>query len=124
MQGLARGQNLPLLAGDYDPDTWFTATKGLENEPEAGKRCAQCFKMRLEKTVRQAKAKGFTAFTTTLTISPHKNVQLINEIGRDVGQGLFLAHDFKKQDGFKRAQELSREYGLYHQDYCGCLYSK
>jgi predicted adenine nucleotide alpha hydrolase (AANH) superfamily ATPase len=123
VQGLARRESLPLLTGDYDLDAWFAATKGLESEPEAGKRCARCFKMRLEKTALKAKAQGFTGFTTTLTISPHKNARLINEIGRDIGQDLFLAHDFKKQDGFKRARQLSRQYNLYHQDYCGCVYS-
>lgn len=120
---LARGQNLPLLVDDYELDSWFTQTGGLESEPEGGRRCSECFKIRLEKTARQAKKKKFDAFTTTLTISPHKNFRLINEIGQDIGNGLFLARDFKKQNGFQRAQQLARQHNLYHQNYCGCIYS-
>lgn len=120
---LAEGEGFPLIVDDYDVDEWFLRIKGLEAEAEGGKRCARCFRLRLEKTARAAKEKGFTAFTSTLTISPHKNAQMINEIGRDIGNGLFLVRDFKKQDGFKRAQELARHYNLYHQNYCGCVYS-
>ena len=120
---LARRENFPLIIGDYDVNGWFVRTKGLEKEPEGGRRCARCFRLRLEATVKVAKEKGFAAFTTTLTVSPHKNAQAINEIGRKIDQVLFLKRDFKKQDGFKRAQELSRELNLYHQDYCGCIFS-
>ena len=96
---------------------------GLEKEPEGGRRCAKCFAMRLEKTKELAKEKHFSAFTTTLSVSPHKNAQLINEIGQNIDEGLFLVRDFKKKDGFKRAQELAQKYNFYHQDYCGCIYS-
>jgi len=122
-ENLARRENFPLIFGEDEPDEWFSRIKGLEAEPEGGKRCARCFSLRLEKTAKVAQEKELAAFTTTLTVSPHKNTQTINEIGRDVGKGLFLARDFKKQDGFKRAQQLSRRYNLYHQDYCGCIYS-
>lgn len=120
---LARGQNFPLIVGDYNLDAWSRRIKGWEKEPEGGKRCLQCFGLRLEATAKVAKEKGFSAFTTTLTVSPHKNAELINEIGSDIANGLFLARDFKKQDGFKKTQELARKYNLYHQDYCGCTYS-
>lgn len=120
---LAREQNFSLILGDYDVDSWFTRMRGLEDEPEGGRRCAGCFRLRLKETAKTAKEKGFNAFTTTLTLSPHKNTQVINEIGQDIDKALFLARDFKKQDGFKRAQELSKKYNLYHQNYCGCLYS-
>ncbi|MBU3934279.1 MAG: epoxyqueuosine reductase QueH [Candidatus Omnitrophica bacterium] len=120
---LARQENFSLIIGEDEPDKWFSRIKGLEEEPEGGRRCARCFSLRLEKTAKVAQEKGFAAFTTTLTVSPHKNARVINEIGRDVGGGLFLGRDFKKKDGFKRAQQLARRYNLYHQDYCGCIYS-
>ena len=100
--------------------------KGLENEPEGGKRCAVCFEMRLEKAAIYAKENGFDTFTTVLTISPHKNSRTIHDIGRKLGEkhGIsFLAEDFKKQDGFKKSLELSKKYGFYRQNYCGCAYS-
>lgn len=105
---------------------WFAAVKGFENEPEGGKRCEICFKMRLEKTALYAKEHGFDAFTTVLTISPHKNSRIIHAIGRGIGEkhGIpFLEEDFKKQDGFKKSLELSQKYGFYRQNYCGCVYS-
>lgn len=120
---LAQRENLALIVGDYDADAWFKRIKGREEEPEGGTRCAECFTLRLSKTLEVARERGFNGFTTTLTVSPHKNAQTINTIGEDIGPGLFLARDFKKQDGFKRAQELAKQYNLYHQDYCGCIYS-
>ena len=120
---LARREDFPLLVDDYNVDEWFTQIKGLEKEPEGGRRCARCFALRLEKTAKLTKDEGFNAFCTTLTVSPHKNAESINEIGRNIAPDLFLRRDFKKQDGFKRAQELSRELNLYHQDYCGCIFS-
>ena len=122
---LSRRENFPLIVGDYDVDEWFLKIKGLEKEPEkAGRRCARCFRFRLGRVAKLTKEKGFSAFTTTLTVSPHKDSEAINEIGRGVGTNLFLTRDFKKQDGFKRAQELAKKYNLYHQNYCGCIYSK
>ncbi|HUU50433.1 MAG TPA: epoxyqueuosine reductase QueH [Nitrospinota bacterium] len=127
LQKIAEEFNFNLLNPPYDPDIWFSLTKGLENEPEGGKRCERCFLMRLEKTAKIAKEKGYDIFTTTLTISPHKNANLINSLGRSLSEKYkadFLAADFKKQDGFKKSIELSKRYNLYRQNYCGCLYSK
>lgn len=112
---------------NYDSDRWFEFVKGLENEPEGGKRCAVCFRMRLEQTALFAKQEGFNVFTTVLSISPHKNAPLINQIGNELvkqHQVQFLETNFKKQDGFKRSIELSKKYNLYRQNYCGCVYSR
>jgi len=117
---------LELLEGKYDKDDWFKAVKGLENEPEGGKRCTVCFDMRLKKTAEQAKMIGSDAFATTLTISPHKNADIINDIGKKYAeeQGLvFIDDDFKKCDGFVKSVNLSKKFGLYRQKYCGCVYS-
>lgn len=122
-KNLARIQNFPLIVGDYDVDNWFARIKGLEGEPEKGKRCKVCFAMRLKTAAKIAKDRSFDAFSTTLTISPHKDSQVINEIGQNVGEGLFLIRDFKKQNGFKRAQQLASQFHLYRQNYCGCIYS-
>ncbi len=121
---LSEEQNFPLLIGKYDLEGWSAQIAGLEAEPEGGKRCSRCFRFRLEATAELARNAGFSAFTTTLSVSPHKNVQIINEIGRNLGNDLFLPRNFKKQGGFKRAQELARQHNLYHQNYCGCIYSK
>ncbi len=123
VQRLSRAEKFSLIVGDYDLPEWSLRIQGLELEPEGGKRCAECFRLRLESAAKLAREKGYSCFTTTLTVSPHKSAQTINEIGRSVSEDLFLARDFKKRDGFKRAQELSREHALYHQDYCGCIYS-
>ncbi len=123
VEKLASRESFPLIVGDYDLDDWFAKIKGLEIEPEGGKRCLRCFSLRLKRAREVAKKKSFSAFTTTLTVSPHKDAQAINEIGRNIDNGLFLSHDFKKQNGFKRASELSRQYNFYHQNYCGCIYS-
>ena len=99
------------------------AAKGLENEPEGGARCAVCFRLRLEETARQAAAGGYDFFGTTLTVSPHKNAPLINTIGEELGEKYgvkWLPSDFKKRDGYLRSIQLSKEYGLYRQEYCGC----
>ena len=111
----------------YDPYEFFAAVKGLENEPEGGLRCAECFKLRLEATAKKARELGFDYFTTTLTISPLKNAPLLNEIGMRMGEKYgvcWLPSDFKKNEGYKRSIELSREYDLYRQNYCGCVFSK
>ncbi|MCQ9208751.1 MAG: epoxyqueuosine reductase QueH [Omnitrophica bacterium] len=118
----ARQENFPLIVGDYEVDQWLKQIKGLEIEPEGGRRCLRCFQLRLRKTAKLARQNSFDSFTTTLTVSPHKNAKMINEIGHDLGDNLFLERDFKKQDGFKKAQELAKRYNLYHQDYCGCTY--
>lgn len=116
-----------IIEGDYEPKDFFAAVKGLESEPEGGKRCAECFKLRLEATAKKAKELGFDYFTTTLTISPLKNAALLNEIGFEMAEKYgvsWLPSDFKKREGYKRSIELSREYDLYRQNYCGCVFSK
>ena len=116
-----------LLEGDYDPNKFFEMAKGLENEPERGKRCYKCYEMRLEETARIASKLGFNNFCTTLTLSPHKNANWINEIGEKLNKEYdsnYLYSDFKKKEGYKRSIELSKKYDLYRQDYCGCIYSK
>jgi len=113
--------------GPYEPGIFHEAVSGLENEPEGGKRCEKCFCLRLEKTAERALEKGFDLFTTTLTVSPHKNAELLNGIGEEIAARYgvaFLNSDFKKKDGYKRSIELSKQYGLYRQDYCGCVYSR
>ena len=116
-----------LLEGDYDPKVFLNMSKGLENEPERGKRCYKCYELRLEETANIASKLGFNNFCTTLTLSPHKNCDWINEIGEKLNNEYdsnYLYSDFKKKEGYKRSIELSKEYNLYRQDYCGCIYSK
>jgi hypothetical protein len=114
---------IKLLEAPYDQEKWFTQVKGLETEPEGGRRCTICFKMRLEYTAKIAKEQGLDYFTTTLTISPHKDTKLINEIGKAAGPG-FLEYDFKKESGFKKAADFARANQLYRQNYCGCIFSQ
>ena len=112
---------------DYDNDLYEDAIKGLENEPERGSRCTVCFNLRLDKTAIMARDGNYDYFATTLTLSPYKNAKLINEIGFELEkkyQTPYLASDFKKKNGYKRSIELSHEYNLYRQNYCGCKYSK
>ncbi len=114
-----------LIEGRFDSREFYEAVRGLEQIPEGGARCAACFRLRLEETARNAEK--FDYFTTTLTISPLKNAQVINEIGEKLAaeyQVKWLPCDFKKRNGYKRSVELSAEYGLYRQDYCGCAFSK
>lgn len=118
---------MEMLQGEYDARTFYELAKGLEEVPEGGERCTRCFELRLGRTARAAKEGGFDYFTTTLSISPLKDAQRLNAIGgRLAGEwGVpYLFSDFKKKNGYKRSCELSAEYGLYRQDYCGCIYSK
>ena len=118
---------ISLLEGRYDPNEFFEIAKNLENEPERGPRCYKCYKLRIEETAKIAQEYNFNYFTTTLSISPHKNVNWINEIGENLNNkynSTYLYSDFKKKNGYKRSIELSKEYNLYRQDYCGCIYSK
>lgn len=111
---------------DYDPASFYTAVKGLENEVEGGGRCTVCFEMRLDYTARLAKEQGFDYFATTLTVSPHKNAPLINAIGESLSEKygvLWLPSDFKKKDGYLQSIRLSEKYSLYRQNYCGCQFS-
>ena len=112
---------------DYDNEVYEDLVKGLEMEPERGRRCEVCFGLRLEKTAMMAKELKYDYFGTTLTVSPYKNSLMINEIGSSIGNKLnikYLVSDFKKRNGYKRSIELSREHNLYRQNYCGCKYSK
>lgn len=122
----ARIIGVPVVELGYDTDRWYAEVKGLEDEPEGGKRCSTCYRMRLEQTAIFAKENGYRYFGTTLTLSPHKPASIINPIGESIAKKydlVFLAEDFKKKDGFKKSCEMSREYGLYRQRYCGCEYS-
>lgn len=124
---LERIPGVTLAPCGYDGGAYDEAVRGLENEPEGGARCTECFALRLDFAARVAKRLGCDYFATTLTVSPHKDAQRINAIGEALAgkYGVkWLPADFKKRDGYKRSIELSREFGLYRQNYCGCLYSK
>lgn len=115
------------IEGEYNPDVFYSAVKGLEHCREGGERCFVCYRLRLEETAKLAKKLNFDYFTTTLTISPLKNSQKINEIAFDLSElyGVSaLPSDFKKKEGYKRSIELSRQYDLYRQNFCGCVFSK
>ncbi|GAA6492026.1 MAG TPA: epoxyqueuosine reductase QueH [Candidatus Bariatricus faecipullorum] len=115
------------VEGRYEKERFYEMARGLENVREGGERCFRCYRLRLEETARRAAEGGFDYFTTTLSISPMKNAQKLNETGLELAeiyQVPYLVSDFKKKDGYRRSVELSREYGLYRQDYCGCIYSK
>ncbi len=119
--------NVKIIEGEYEPYMFFEISKGLENEPERGKRCYKCYELRMDKTARFAKEKCYDVFTTTLSISPHKNAKWLNEIGMRLSEKYqvpYLYSDFKKKNGYTRSIQLSKEYNLYRQDYCGCVFSK
>lgn len=125
-EDIANEFKLDLMIGDYDHEVWLEKVKGFEKEPERGERCRICYFERLGKTASMAAAEAYDFFTTTLTVSPHKDAKIINELGNELARkyGIeFLDKDFKKQDGFKKACKLSKELGLYRQDYCGCEFS-
>lgn len=116
-----------ILEGRYDPQEFFDMAKGLENEPERGERCHKCYRLRLNEAAAAARKGNFDYFTTTLSISPLKDSAVLNAIGREISEktGIpYLFSDFKKNGGYKRSIELSAQYCLYRQDYCGCVYSK
>lgn len=122
-----KGHFIQVLEGDYQPAVFYEAVKGHENCPEGGERCFRCYELRLRETALQAAKRGFDYFGTTLTISPLKNAEKLNEIGLRLEaelQTLWLPSDFKKKGGYQRSIELSKQYGLYRQDYCGCSFSK
>ena len=110
--------------GPYDPESFFDIAKGLEMVPEGGERCFRCYELRLKQAVEAAKLGGYDYVTTTLTISPLKNSKKLNEIGQQLAGENWLPSDFKKKNGYKRSVELSAQYDLYRQNYCGCVYSK
>lgn len=116
-----------IIRCSYSPAEFERISKGAENEPEGGARCSLCYELRLRKAAEEAKAAGFDYFASTLSISPLKSSQRLNEIGERLAEEIGVPHlpnDFKKKEGYKRSIELSKEYSLYRQDYCGCVYSK
>ena len=122
-----KGFPISVTEGEYEPAVFFKMAAGLEACPEGGERCFRCFDMRLRKTAEEAKAGNFDYFATTLTISPLKNAVRINEIGQALAEEYgveWLPSDFKKKNGYKRSIELSAEYDLYRQNFCGCIFSK
>jgi epoxyqueuosine reductase len=123
--GLA--DRVQIMASPWKHGDYLTRVKGLEAEPEGGERCTACFRMRLNETAQMAKKYGYDWFCTTLTVSPHKDAKRINELGEEMEKAYgvcFLPSDFKKREGYKRSTELSRQYGIYRQNYCGCEFSK
>ena len=123
----AGGNPIELEEGPYEPERFFEAVKGMEDCPEGGERCFVCYELRLREAAKRAAEGGYDFFTTTLTISPLKNAQKLNEIGQRLGEEYGVAclpSDFKKKGGYQRSIELSREHELYRQDYCGCVFSK
>lgn len=126
-QLLDNGYSISVIEGDYEPEIFYAAAKGLEQCPEGGERCFACYALRLRKTAELARQLEQDYFTTTLTISPLKNAAKLNEIGERLAkqyQVPWLPSDFKKKNGYKRSIELSAEYDLYRQNYCGCVYSQ
>lgn len=126
IKSISRVHNIELIEGDYHPEEFFDIAKGYESCPEGGDRCRRCYKLRLEKAAAVAREKGMDYFTTTLTISPLKNSAVINDLGVKLSEEYgvkYLESDFKKREGYKRSLELSKEYNLYRQNYCGCIYS-
>ncbi len=123
---IAKKFSLDLIIGRYDHGEWLEKVKGHERDPEKGKRCTICYRDRLENTAKKGEEKGFKYFATTLTISPHKDAKIISKIGQELEKEYkikFLDKDFKKQDGFKKSSELTKELNLYRQNYCGCEFS-
>ena len=122
----AKKLNIPLIEGEYTSQIFYNAVKGYENEPENGKRCTICYRLRLSGTALYAAGNSFDCIASTLTLGPQKKASVINPIGKEETEsaGLtFIEGDWKKKDGFKRSCELSREYGIYRQNYCGCMFS-
>ena len=120
-------KSVKLIEGEYEPELFFEMSKGLEDEPERGKRCYKCYEIRMKKAAKYAKDNGFDIYTTTLSVSPHKNSDWLNEIGMRLSEeyGIdYLYSNFKKNNGYSRSIQLSKEYGLYRQNFCGCVFSR
>lgn len=120
-------EDINVYLEQHDPDMFYNMTRGLSEEPERGKRCMKCYELRMRKSALYALEHGYDYFTTTLSISPHKNAEWINHIGKNLSEQLgieFLYSDFKKKNGYKRSIELSAEHNLYRQNFCGCEYSR
>lgn len=126
VDGMYPDGSVNTVEGEYDPSVFYSAVKGSEDTPEGGERCVRCIAMRMENTALYARSHGYGYFTTTLSVSPHKDAVAINTIGKALEEKYgvaFLYSDFKKNDGYLRSIRLSKEYGLYRQDYCGCEFS-
>lgn len=121
---VSRILDFPLIEGEYNYKDWHILTEDFKNEPERGKRCDICFKMRLDKTWNKALGLNIPFFTTTLTISPYKDALRIFSLGKNISPSGFLFRDFKQRGGFKRTIDFSKRYNLYRQNYCGCIYSR
>ena len=122
-----KGADIAFIEGDHDPQVFFDAAKGMEDCPDGGARCRVCFELRLSKTARLAKEGAYDCFDTTLSVSPYKSYDAISEVGRELEKTFgveYLAGNYKKKDGYRRSVELSRQYGLYRQHYCGCEFSR
>ena len=115
----------PIIIGEYDNNEWFNFVKEFSDAPEGGNRCKKCFQFNLSATAKKAKELSINFFTTTLTVSSHKNSNMIFKIGNDIAEEkiCFVAENFKKKDGYKKSIELSKKYNLYRQNYCGCRFS-
>lgn len=127
ISSLSVKNKIDFIEGKFEPSEFYEAVKGLENVREGGERCFSCYRLRLEETAKLAAKLGFDYFTTTLTISPLKNAAKINEIGEALSEEYGVKHlpsDFKKKEGYKRSIELSKQFSLYRQDYCGCVFSR
>ncbi len=126
IEKMCLAEDVPVLAESWKHEEYLRRVKGLEDEPEGGARCTECFRLRLVECARLAKQYGFDYFCTTLSVSRYKDAERINLLGEEVGRALgvaWLPSDFKKRDGERRSQELAEQYGLYRQDYCGCEFS-
>lgn len=118
---------IQIIVGKYDPERFYKMAEGMEDTPEGGERCFACYELRLREAALEASTRGFDYFTTTLSISPHKNAEKLNQIGERLAREYSIAYlpsDFKKKNGYRRSCELSEQFGLYRQNYCGCVYSK
>lgn len=127
IQSMPVKNKVDFLEGIYEPKEFFETARGYENCPEGGERCFRCYELRLKSTAKKCEELGFDYFTTTLSISPLKNAQKLNEIGEKLAEEMslkYLVSDFKKREGYKRSIELSKEYDLYRQNFCGCAYSR
>lgn len=127
VEEMGLSHRIKIIMGKYEPERFYAAAEGLESLPEGGARCAKCYELRLSESARIAAEGGYDFFTTTLSISPYKNAEWLNSIGITQGEKYgvrYLVSDFKKRNGYKRSCELSAEYNLYRQDFCGCEYSK
>ena len=124
---LCRTLDCELIEGEYEPEKFYKIVKGLENEPEKGRRCDKCFELRLLKTAQLAKKLGINEFTTSIVISPHKSFQKLTENKEKIAKNYNLSYkaiDFKKKDGFLKTNKISKELNLYRQNYCGCEFSR